>query len=68
MRPIPSNTAMVEDVVTKIVQSGTGDAAVPIVAQALKDNPGRSEADRSLYCRILLAAKHKEALDACPRR
>ena len=62
----PSNTAMVEDIVTKIVQSGKADAAVPIVAQAIKDNPDDPKIT-VLYCRILLAAKHnKEALDACP--
>ncbi len=62
----PSNTAMVEDIVTKIVQSGKADAAVPIVAQAMKDNPDDPKIT-VLYCRILLAAKHnKEALDACP--
>ncbi len=61
----PSNTAMVEDIVTKIVQSGKADAAVPIVADALKDNPDDPKLT-VLYCRILLAAKHKEALDACP--
>jgi predicted Zn-dependent protease len=62
----PSNTAMVEDIVTKIVQSGKADAAVPIVAQALKDNPDDPKMT-VLYCRILLAAKHtKEALEACP--
>jgi len=61
----PSNTILVEDVVTKIVQSGRADAAVPIVAQALKDNPDDPKLS-TLYCRILLAAKHnKEAPAAC---
>jgi tetratricopeptide (TPR) repeat protein len=61
----PSNTALVEDIVTKIVQSGQAAAAVPIVAQALKDNPDDPKLS-TLYCRILLAAKvNKDAPAAC---
>lgn len=61
----PSNTTRVEDVVTKIVQSGHAAAAVPIVAQALKDNPDDPKLS-TLYCRILLAAKEdKEVPAAC---
>ena len=52
----PSNTVMVEDVVTKIVQSGHPDAALPIMAQANKDNPDDPKLV-TLYYRLLTVSK-----------
>jgi tetratricopeptide (TPR) repeat protein len=61
----PANTVLVEDVVTKIVQSGHADAALPIVSQAIKDNPDDPKLV-VLYCRLLTYAKHyKEQVVAC---
>ncbi len=61
----PSNTVMVEDVVTKIVQSGHPEAALPIVSQAIKDNPDDPKLG-TLYCRLLTYAKHyKDEVVAC---
>jgi tetratricopeptide (TPR) repeat protein len=59
----PSNTVLVEDVVTKIVQSGHADAALPIVAQAVKDNPGDPKLIGLQY-RLLIVSKHYH--DAVP--
>ena len=59
----PSNTVLVEDVVTKIVQSGHADAALPIVAQAVKDNPGDPKLVGLQY-RLLIVSKHYH--DAIP--
>jgi tetratricopeptide (TPR) repeat protein len=61
----PSNTVMVEDVVTKIVQSGHPEAALPIVAQAIKDNPDDPKLT-TLYCRLLTFAKrYHDEIAAC---
>ena len=59
----PANTVLVEDVVTKIVQSGHADAALPIVAQAVKDNPGDPKL-LGLRYRLLIVSKHYR--DAVP--
>jgi tetratricopeptide (TPR) repeat protein len=59
----PANTALVTDVVTKIVQSGHAEAALPIVSQAIKDNPDDPRLT-TLYYRLLYFAGHYK--DAIP--
>jgi tetratricopeptide (TPR) repeat protein len=59
----PANTVLVTDVVTKIVQSGHADAALPIVSQAIKDNPDDPRLT-TLYYRLLYFAGHYK--DAIP--
>ncbi len=60
----PSNTVLVEDVVTKIVQSGHADAALPIVAQAVKDNPEDPKLKAIQYRLLFLTKHYKDAAAA----
>jgi tetratricopeptide (TPR) repeat protein len=59
----PSNTDLVERVVTQIVQSGHSDQALPIMDQVLKANPGDPKLEELDY-RLLMVTRHYK--DAVP--
>lgn len=62
----PSNTVMVEDIVTKIVQSGHADAALPIVQQAIKDNPDDPKLTELLYRLYIVSKRYHDAIPLGP--
>jgi len=58
----PSNTDLVERVVSQIVQSGHAEQALPIMDQVVKANPGDPKLEELQY-RLLMVTRHFKAAE-----
>jgi lipopolysaccharide biosynthesis regulator YciM len=64
MQADPTNTALVEQVVATLVNSGNADQAVPIIDSLVKANPGDPQYMRTRWLVLRSAKRYKEAVAA----